>query len=754
MVRILQDRPTRRPAANCGLRNILLATALTLLAASPALSATKDGERIGLVLGGGGARGGAHIGVLKVLEANGVYPDIVVGTSMGALIAGLYAAGYSPDEIEQLVSDAEFEDIFRSIQPRRSLSFRRKQDDQELLAKLRLRFKDGKPYIPIGLVSVHAFRLWLTDVLGTGRPDAGVRSSGIEFASVATDLLNGEQVVLGPDDLGLAIQASMSFPPILEPVSYGDTYLVDGALSSNLPVSVAEDMGATRIIAVEIGTPFPPKEDIRSSVDILNQFSKLMTRDNVEVTLDNFPESGLLLQPDVDHIGTAAFQFVEEAVEIGEAAALDIVERLGPFTGSRPEATTTAAGEGPMQGETIEELSVDTNAKLTERHLLTYFETDEGDPFDEAQLRADIERLYGTALFERIDYRSRYLDDGIAVEIDALEKAGRGFLQFGLEFRDDFESDNAYNIAFGYTQTQFNPSGAEVRGIFEVGERAGLTGQYFQPFGNRSQYFWLVEAGWSKPEIEIEDPFLGLLAEVRPDAAFGELAIGRFLSNWGQVSLRYGRARAFIDNPVLPSQIDVGQLQGVFEIDTLDSSAFPTIGQRLVASYQVDREDLGSDAESDLAAIDALTFFTRGHHTFGLWGTVASTLEDVSDPGSIPALNLGGFLNLSGLDFNELSGRHLAMARTLYYYNLGGSGLDNFIDVPIYAGASLELGNVWQDADDISFSDTILAGSAFLGIDSILGPLFLGFGLAEGGKSNFYISVGRPFIYRLSSSFL
>ncbi len=736
------------------LRFTIPAIALAILVVSPATGATRDGELVGLVLGGGGARGGAHIGVLKVLEANGVYPDIVVGSSMGALIAGLYAAGYSPDEIERLVSEAEFEDIFRSLQPRRSLSFRRKQDDQQLLAKIRLRFKDGKPYIPIGLVSVHEFRLWLTEVLGTGRPAGGTRSTGIEFAAVATDLLNGEQVVLGADELGLAIQASMAFPPILEPVSYGDTYLVDGALSSNLPVGAAENLGATRIIAVEIGTPFPPKEDIRSSVDILNQFSKLMTRDNVEVTLDDFPDSGLLLQPDVDYIGTAAFELVEEAVEIGEQAALAVVDQLEPFRGARPGTPAAPPTATSMQGRVVRDLSIETNAKLSERHLLTYFRTEEGDPFDEAELRADIGRLYGTALFERIDYRSRYLDDGIAVEVDALEKAGRGFLQFGLEFRDDFESDNAYNIAFGYTQTQFNTAGAEVRAIFEVGERAGITGQYFQPFGNRSQYYWLVEGGWGKPELEIEDPFLGLLAEIRPDVALGEFAIGRFLSNWGQLSLRYGRARAFVDNPLLPSQIDFGQLQGVFEIDTLDSSAFPSVGERLVASYQVDRESLGGDTEGDLAAIDALTFFSRGRHTFGLWGTVASTLEDVTDPGSLARLNLGGFLNLSGLDYNQLSGRHLAVARALYYNNLAGSGLDNFIDVPIYAGVSLELGNVWQDADDISLSDTILAGSAFLGIDSILGPLFLGVGLAEGGKSNVYISVGRPFIYRLSSSFL
>lgn len=741
---------SRAPGRSCVLIVALLAGWLHPQCAG---AETSDGERVALVLGGGGARGGAHVGVLKVLEANGVYPDIVVGSSMGALVAGLYAVGYSPDEIEQLINDAKFEDIFRSIQPRRSLSFRRKQDDQALLAKPRLRFRDGKPYIPIGLVSVHEFRLWLNSVLGTGRPDAGSRPAVVEFGGVATDLLNGESVVLGAEDIGLAIQASMAFPPILEPVSYGDTYLVDGALSSNLPVDAAVAMGATRVIAVEVGTPFPRKEEIRSTVDILNQFSKLMTRSNVEKTLASFPATGLLLQPDVGHIATSAFDRVEEAIRIGEETALALVDKFGPFRRPAPGGRPSLAVEKESEPEVIRELAITSDAKLSERYLSSYFNTEIGDPFDEARLRDDVERLFGTALFERIDYRSRYLDDGIAVEVDALEKAGRGFLQFGLEFRDDFESDNAFNMAVGYTRTQVNRSGAEIRGILEFGERAGLTGQFFQPFGSRSQYFWLVEAGWARPELEIPDIGLGLPLELRPDVALGEFSMGTFLSNWGQVALRYGRARAFVDVAGLSSTIDIGELGLVFERDTLDSTAFPRIGERVVASFQIDRDVLGSDLNQDLAAIDALAFFSRRSHTFGIWGTVASTFEDETDAGSVERLNLGGFLNLSGLNFNELSGRHIAIARALYYNNIAGRGLRNFIDFPIYAGASLELGGAWKNASDISYSGSIFAGSIFLGIDSIIGPLFIATGLAESGEYGVYISLGRPFIYRISSRF-
>ncbi len=273
---------------------LLLITMPGAVVASEAEStrASTSQAKLAVVLGGGGARGGAHVGVLRVLEENGIYPDIVVGTSFGALVAGLYAIGYSPDEIEELLLDAHLEEVYRSVPERRKLSFRRKQDDQVLLAKPRLRVENGKIVPPSAIVSTHNFRRWLQSVI---EPKVGGREPAelpVVFAAAATNLVDGEQVVIGAEDVEAAIYASMAFPPLVEPLSYGDALLGDGALVNNLPVSVALDLGADRVIAVEVGTPFPPKEEITGTFAILNQLSKLMTRSNVERTIADLKTEG------------------------------------------------------------------------------------------------------------------------------------------------------------------------------------------------------------------------------------------------------------------------------------------------------------------------------------------------------------------------------------------------------------------------------------------------------------------------------
>lgn len=715
-------------------------------------SAAAQGEdRIAVVLGGGGARGGAHVGVLKVLEANGVYPEIVVGTSFGALVGGLYSAGYTPQQIERLISEAEFEDIFRTVQPRRSLSFRRKLDDQQLLTKLRLRFDEGKPVIPKGLVSVHRFRLWLRTVLNQRGPEELARAEHLDFRGVTTNLLNGEEVLLGPDNFEEAIFASMAFPGLFEPYPWKDALLVDGALVNNLPVSVAKELGATRIVAVEVGTPFPTKDEIGSTIAVLDQVSKLLTRSNVEQTLAALDETTLLLQPEVDSIGTSAFALIEEAIRIGEQTASAVADELPPFRSPAPSLPLAQRDEQQPE-EIVQSVSIVSDAKLSQRHLKTHVQTKAGDAFDEGVILADINRLYGTDLFDRIGYEKRSLDSGVAVEIDASERPGRGFLQLGLEFREDFASDTEYNVAVGYTQTQINTFGAEWRNVFTIGAESGIASEFYQPFGSRSQYFWSLQGDWGRPKLRLDLPGLGFDAAFRPDVVAGTAELGRVFDNWGEVSLGYNRSRAFFDDPALPSTIDFGSIKATFERDTLDSVAFPNIGQRVIASYQKSSDSLGSDLQLEVAAIDVLAFFSRGRHTLGLWGTVASGLEDASDGGSA-VLDAGGFLNFSGLEFNELRGRHLGIARALYYNRLVGRELITYVDFPVYVGGSLEFGGIWQDRDDISLSDSLLAGSAFLGIDSIVGPLFLAFGFAEGGNRSIYLSLGRPFIYEVSSTF-
>jgi NTE family protein len=708
-------------------------------------------EQVALVLGGGGARGGAHVGVLKVLEANGVYPDIVVGTSFGALVAGLYAVGYAPDEIERLLSEAEFENIFEGLPDRQKLSFRRKQDDQVLLAKLRLRFDGGRPVPPKALLPTHAFKLWLGQVLEARIRDVDPSAYPRRFRAATTDLMNGSQVALGPENIADAIYASMAFPGLFEPYSYKDTFLVDGALANNLPVSLARDLGATRIIAVEVGVPFPTKEELSSSVAVVNQLSKLMTRGNVERSLATLGDDAVLIQPEVDHIGTGGFVLIEEAIALGEEAALQIVDRLPPFR-HQQRSIPTPAGTQTLEELPVASVSVESDSGLSEGYLKSLVTLDTGEPYSKRELLRSVEQLYGLDLFERVNFEIDETPQGVDVILDAIEKEGRGFAQFGLQIDDNFTSRSEYQLAFGYTRTQLNANGAELRTIVDIGRRTGIKSEFFQPFGGRSQYFWSASLDLGRERSNFEDPITGATEQLRFDAVTAEAKAGRIFGNWGQLALSYAHARAWPETIFLPSQLDLASTDLLFEVDTLNSTSFPTDGSRVIASNRWTTVDGGIEGDSDQVALDALYFMSRGRNTLGLWGTVASIYNH--DGGSFtPLLSAGGFLNFSGYDINDLSGRRLALLRTLFYRRIAGRQLGNAIDVPIYAGGSLEYGGIWRNADDVSFEDTIVAGSLFLGVDSVIGPIFLGLGSAQGGENSVYLSIGRPFIYDVSSTF-
>ena len=179
-----------------------------------------------------------------------------------------------------------------------------------------------------------------------------------------------------------------------------------------------------------------------------------------------------------------------------------------------------------------------------------------------------------------------------------------------------------------------------------------------------------------------------------------------------------------------------------FAVDTIDNFAIPRSGSSFSLSWFEAREDLGSDLSFDIASLFFLKPQTLDEDTILHWWDLASTVED--ETGNLQPFALGGLFNLSGYRPDELIGRHLAIGRLFYYHRLGGRPLTG-IDTPIYLGASIEAGNVWQNSDDVSLNDTLLAGSVFVMIDSILGPLYVAYGWAEGNQQSAYLFLGQTF---------
>ena len=369
-----------------------------------------------------------------------------------------------------------------------------------------------------------------------------------------------------------------------------------------------------------------------------------------------------------------------------------------------------------------------------------------GDPIDPTHLADNANRLFGLRLYEQVGYRLVDENDGTGVEYTATEKSwGPGYLQFGLSLEDDFDGSTAFNLAARYTRGGLNRLGGEWRTDLQLGTDPALSTEYYQPLSFDSRYFLAPRFDLSQENFNIfaADRRLGRYRVT--DGRFS-LDFGRELGTIGE--LRFGafrgagNARVKVGDPALPGfDFDSGGLFGRLRIDSVDDARFPRKGLIADLHWTLSRPGFGADLDYDAFEADVSQTFSRGKSSLQVGLGYATTLrnnESVQD-----FFPLGGFLRLSGRERGAIAGPHAALARLVYYRRVGSSAGGVF-ETPLYLGASLEAGNVWQQRSDISFASLEMNGSLFAGLDSFIGPVFLAAGFAEDGQSNFYLFIGAP----------
>jgi NTE family protein len=727
----------------------LIAVSLPLLAAMPAHSsmpdpsATAERPRVGLVLSGGGARGGAHIGVLRVLEELRVPVDYVTGTSIGSIVGGLYAAGLGPDEIEAAVATMDWDALFQDRRDRKHRSFRRKQDDRQLLVKVQPGFdiatKEVK--LPAGLIQGQRIKQALRELTVEAADVEDFDQLSIPFRAVATDLSTGRPIELATGNLADAMWASMAVPGVFAPARLDGRLLVDGGVSNNLPIDVARGMGADVLIVVDISTPLKSAEDLTDVFAVTDQLTSIMTRANTERQLATLAPDDVQIVPLIEDVTTADFRRLAEVVTTGYAAAdaqREALARLSVTTETydRWLASRQARPELPV----IEFIEIVNDAGLGEEVLMVNVRHPLGQRLDMPQLERDIAMIYGTELFETVTSQIVQRDDRAGIVIDARAKSwGPDYLQFGMDLEDDFEGDTLYNLRVAYLLTVRNLRGAEWRTVLTVGQDPGIETEWYQPIDRIRRYFVSPAIRLRKfnlTEYDGDDR----VAEYRFSEAAGRLAFGRIFGNWGELRLGYeaatGDTSLRVGDPELATpDYDLGRLYAGFTADTLDNSYFPTDGAFVQAVYSWHRPSFGDDESFDRVFIKAGTALSWGRYT------VAPGVElGTNTRGDTPFYALfraGGFLRLSGFESNELSGQELALGRVLFYRRM-----NDITFLPVYLGGSAEYGAI---GNDIGAGDGRAAGSLFLGVDSIFGPLYLGAGLAEGGNASGYMFLGQRF---------
>ena len=284
--------------------------------------------KIGLVLAGGGAKGAAHVGVIKVLEELGVPIDYIAGTSMGAIVGGLYASGLSSDELATAIISIDWNDIFDDKPPRANRDFRRKLDDEGFLVRYKLGFKDGSFQFPRGVNNGQKLELVLRDYSKKAFRINNFDKLPIPFRAVATDIETGETVILGSGDLAKAMRASMAVPGVFPPVENNGRLLVDGGLADNVPIDVARKMGADILIVVGFPEQLKKRGELNNAVSIVVQSLDLLISQNSRIQLKTLRPQDVYIEPALGDIGAISFDRAAEAIPIGEQAARDVAEKL------------------------------------------------------------------------------------------------------------------------------------------------------------------------------------------------------------------------------------------------------------------------------------------------------------------------------------------------------------------------------------------------------------------------------------------
>ncbi len=744
--------------ANCRAGALL---ALLLAAAGPGDASAADScgqprevtgrPRIGLALAGGGGKGWAHIGVLKVLEEQRIPIDCVAGTSAGSIIGGVYASGMSPEEMEKIVLSSDWGTIFQDSAPRQDQSFERKREDVRGLWDLELGIGRGGIKVPSGIFAGQEVNALLRRM--TTR-SVGVKTFDdlqIPFRAIATDLTTGEIVVLDHGELAAAMRASMAVPGAFTPESIDGRILVDGGLRENLPVQTVRAMGADVIIAVDLGTTTPPTAaQLANPLAVAQQMVNILLDLNVYASREALKPGDVLISPKVQTFASGDFARGAELVPIGEQAARAVQDKLAVLSLSQQQYAQfrDAQRARSKSGERVARVEVDSSQlrNVNPDYVKGKFaqKADAGE-LDERRVQHEISGLLGEGDYERIDYRYDDLPDGDRVlVITPREKPwGPGYLRLGLQLATDFKEDTYFNLLGSYRRTWVNSLGAEWRNDFSLGRTTALRSEFYQPV-------FLGQGLFVAPALAVGQTSRNLFIGNQPAASYriqsygGELDVGWTFGRYAELRLGVERAQLRYDPsvaiPLFPSEtFSAGGLTASFISDRLDSASFPRQGYLLSATFKDSLAALGADVEYKKATLGALAAFSSGRHTvqFELKGGGATE-------GELPIYDiqyLGGLFNLSGYLIDQLQGQQSVLGRAAYYYRLANVPL---LLKGLYAGVSLEVGQVYGRLDGSSATGLLPAAAVFLGADTALGPFYLAYGHAfDASLNTVYFYLGK-----------
>lgn len=728
---------------------VLLAALMAVPAAfaQEAPPAPEDHPKVALVLSGGGALGLAHVGAIQELERLGIRPDMIVGTSMGAVIGGLYASGMTGDELETVVEDLDWAGVFAPQADRDKMTFRQKQQQADFPGTASLGVSPSGILLPTGAISDQTLMKELRRLTPARTSLDNFDALTIPFRAVATDIGTGDAVVLGDGELPMAMRASISLPGVFPAVRLNDKLLVDGGLAANVPVSVARDMGADIIIAVWTPGALIPDSEIGSAVDVLAQTVSLLILANERTEIATLTDKDFLIKVgNAENIGPTAFTRSAELIEGGRQAIAPEEARLAALAATRPPVTYAKAG--PSDPPIISFMRIENTSRLDQSLIEAKLLDLMGKPADTAEIDEALDRVYALGPFESVDYVLEEQDGqtGIVVRAkDVVPDAGR--VRFGLIVENDFNTESDAAISVDLRSPALDAYGSEFEARVTLGDFNELSGEYFRVLDADQTWFASLRGEIRNQPINLFSDTGFKLAGYDLTYGLAGLDGGYQFGNVAQarIGVEIGTGRAKLNEGIAPLSeidVDIGRLVVSGAYDTLDDPFFPREGSRAEARYAYGLTALGDNADYQTLSASALKAISDGPNT--VIGSFSAGQRLDGTPPLDSLYRVGGLFSLSGYRKEELAGASFLTAQLIYRRTLlGNSG--QIFGVPLYVGGSAELGDVWQSDSGLDARDLRLGGSVFVAADTAFGPVYLAFGRSEGGRQSAYLLIGRTF---------
>ena len=735
---------------------VVAAPAAPVAPAAPAALAGRP--RIGLVLSGGGARGLAHVGVLKVLEAMQVPIDVIAGTSMGAIVGGLYASGMRAETLERELRQVRWGEVFANRVPRPQLSQRRKEEDFDISPLVELGLRDGELRTPGSAVSSRGLESLLRRYTLPVREVPHFDALPIPFRAVATNMETGQAVVFQQGDLALALRASMSVPGVFTPTEVDGLVLGDGALVNNVPVDVVRALGADVVIVVNIGTPLAGRETLGSAVGLTAQMINILTEQNVQRSLATLGARDVLIAPPLGDLGSGDFDQAPRFFALGEAGARGRSDALAALALDGPAYAQWQRQHDtpPPVASRVAVVRIEGTTLTNPDRLAAMLESKPGLPFDAARAERDTRRLAAGEDYVRSDYqlqRGAPGSGGDTLVFDLEDKPwGPNYLRAGLDMSTDFRGRSAFNLKLSHNRHWLTRNGTEWRNRLQIGEVPQLQTELYHPLNwtdsRADDWFVAGYAGLERRSLRAFDARGDTLAEFsrkqasvgldigQPWGEFGELRLG-----WSHVGLGLAAdlVSAGVNLPVRQLSFAEDAVRARTVVDQLDYAVFPLSGYR--GELEAWFGQRSGDLRGSFWRLESEGTLVRswGAHTLSVHAVV-NTSEQRSDIG-VSRYTLGGFHRLSGYQAGQLAGNHAVLLRLGWYRRLSQAPS---LTRGFFVGGTVEAGNAWVARSDISLGDLRTGFSLFLGADTGIGPLYMGLTYAPGGRTGLALFIGRP----------